>query len=501
MKTKSEAVKWVKDKADGPGLDWDKQFGAQCVDFDRFYAAFLEVSQFPPLGSNGPNHWPDLPTPDGWTKITDPNAGQAGDVFVFRPLAGKKVGHTGILESDVVDGHFTSVDQNWHPVSATAGSPPIPVYHDNSRVICYYRPNYAPEPAPAPKPDGRYTYVQFDAPLDLVTRNDGTKKWNLSFNSYPEAKPVEELAKGTPFRVFGKAVRKDLDHPTYFMTEDDFNAASSNGSRNYGINTADLAYPPAPAATVAAAAAPAPATPEPETANLDRHDLTSKVYETVRACKVWDFNATTWPQVNAQAVEDVAAGTQVTIVESVHNASLKPDGATYYVREQDKGSTRGINKVDLKEYVAPEATATVAEAGSEEETTIPVNIVPVNPDAWKATFKTNYAGKYSILREVTVFDAVNGTSYTISPPKIGDVVGTVEKDGQKWYRLAKHNDDEWVLVPMSALSPVGDDDDLDKIREEMIRYNETMKAQAVKSIAWFDGLMDRLSNLFRKNKK
>lgn len=132
----------------------------------------------------------------------------------------------------------------------------MPVGHASSGfnvVDCedYTPPAEAPAPveqpvavAPAPVPSD-YTYSKLATPLDLETAIDATKWWNLGFKSYPDAQPVTIFPKGTPFKAYGKAQRNDLDHPCYYMTEQDFGQADVTGVpvNNHGINTVDLRMP------------------------------------------------------------------------------------------------------------------------------------------------------------------------------------------------------------------------------------------------------------------
>lgn len=120
------------------------------------------------------------------------------------------------------------------------------------------RPAPAPQPAPAAPKPANIQYSRLETPLNLVTKHNPTKWWDLGFDEYKNARPAAELPAATPFRAFGKAQRTDLDKPVYYMTEEDFGNADQDGTpnNNNGINTVDLAFPPEPT--------PAPVVPQPE---------------------------------------------------------------------------------------------------------------------------------------------------------------------------------------------------------------------------------------------
>lgn len=107
-----------------------------------------------------------------------------------------------------------------------------------------------PPPAPAvaaPQPQANITYTKLDTPLNLRTKSDPTHWWRLDFPDYNHAVSEADLPPGTPFQAYGKAQRTDLDHPVYFMTQEDFGNADTTGipTNNNGVNTVDLEAVPA----------------------------------------------------------------------------------------------------------------------------------------------------------------------------------------------------------------------------------------------------------------
>lgn len=118
------------------------------------------------------------------------------------------------------------------------------------------RPISIPEPAPSPAPEPpkpvNIVYTKFEKPLELITKRQPTRLWDLGFADDVHVTILEELPQGLGFIAFGQAQRTDNDKPCYYMTEADFGSADTTGqpNRNGGVNTVDLA-PALPKATEA----------------------------------------------------------------------------------------------------------------------------------------------------------------------------------------------------------------------------------------------------------
>lgn len=123
-----------KEKHLGESLDWDKNFGAQCVDLYRFYVS--EVLGFPQ--SPGVRGAADI-----WTTVDEkyfekiPNTllgvPRKGDIMIWNTKAGGGYGHVGVvLEAGVMN--FTSLDQNWSQMKVTVET------HSYSNTIGWLRP-------------------------------------------------------------------------------------------------------------------------------------------------------------------------------------------------------------------------------------------------------------------------------------------------------------------------------------------------------------------------
>lgn len=123
----------------GKKLDWDGQYGYQCVDLFRFYCSqVLKIPQ--PKGVGGAsefwtkfskdpvltaNFYPINNTPDG--------VPQFGDVILWNNKAGGGWGHVAMfIEGD--SNQFTSLDQNWPVQSVTKTK------HDYQNVYGWLHP-------------------------------------------------------------------------------------------------------------------------------------------------------------------------------------------------------------------------------------------------------------------------------------------------------------------------------------------------------------------------
>lgn len=120
MATRAQAIQWAQDQK-GKALDYDKQYGAQCVDFFRFYTEYLfGVGAYNIVGSvTGASQILDRAPADKFTKvINDPNnlnqLPEPGDILIYKsnlPGSGG-FGHVGIIIS-VNSSGYTIAEQNW----------------------------------------------------------------------------------------------------------------------------------------------------------------------------------------------------------------------------------------------------------------------------------------------------------------------------------------------------------------------------------------------------
>ncbi len=132
--SQADAVAWAKSKV-GYYLDFDGQYGAQCVDLIYFYYVYLCDYN---IGGDACD-FIENPVPSGWTKISTNISPQPGDIAVF------KVNYSGITEEDghvaivtsVSNSNFTAIDQN--PLK---NSPCEYNTYSNDVLACVIRPNF-----------------------------------------------------------------------------------------------------------------------------------------------------------------------------------------------------------------------------------------------------------------------------------------------------------------------------------------------------------------------
>ena len=139
--TREDAVKWVYAQ-EGKFLDYDKVYGAQCVDLVHYYYAYFGKASY--ATGNGCD-FVNNKLPDGWTRIknTPDFVPQPGDIAVW----GKELsqyGHVAIILS--ADAHsFVSMDQNW-----PRGSACKKVTHNYNKFWGVIRPNFSEPPSNPP---------------------------------------------------------------------------------------------------------------------------------------------------------------------------------------------------------------------------------------------------------------------------------------------------------------------------------------------------------------
>ena len=139
--TREDAVKWAYAQ-EGKFLDYDKVYGAQCVDLVHYYYAYFGKASY--ATGNGCD-FVNNKLPDGWTRIknTPDFVPQPGDIAVW----GKELsqyGHVAIILS--ADAHsFVSMDQNW-----PRGSACKKVTHNYNKFWGVIRPNFSEPPSNPP---------------------------------------------------------------------------------------------------------------------------------------------------------------------------------------------------------------------------------------------------------------------------------------------------------------------------------------------------------------
>ena len=168
--SREDAVKWAYAQ-EGKFLDYDKVYGAQCVDLVHYYYAYFGKASY--ATGNGCD-FVNNKLPDGWTRIknTPDFVPQPGDIAVW----GKELsqyGHVAIILS--ADAHsFVSMDQNW-----PRGSACKKVTHNYNTFWGVIRPNFS-EPPSDPVTTTPSIWKNSDS---YTVGNSATLTWNSVDNA------------------------------------------------------------------------------------------------------------------------------------------------------------------------------------------------------------------------------------------------------------------------------------------------------------------------------
>lgn len=104
-----------RDKYIGKPLDWDGQYGAQCVDACRFYVRdVLGFDQFKPV--NGASEIFDIAQADLYDKVENSPTGipPYGSILIWKKTTKLPYGHVAMcFDKNATTSKFISLDQNW----------------------------------------------------------------------------------------------------------------------------------------------------------------------------------------------------------------------------------------------------------------------------------------------------------------------------------------------------------------------------------------------------
>ncbi|MBQ6439900.1 MAG: CHAP domain-containing protein [Mogibacterium sp.] len=98
-KTQDGAISWVQSQL-GQGIDYDGQYGCQCVDLILAYYNALGAS---PASGNGKDYATNA-LPSGWTRVQG-GTPQKGDILVYGASSNNQYGHVAIYESEYFTYH------------------------------------------------------------------------------------------------------------------------------------------------------------------------------------------------------------------------------------------------------------------------------------------------------------------------------------------------------------------------------------------------------------
>lgn len=184
--TREDAVKWAYAQ-EGKFLDYDKVYGAQCVDLVHYYYAYFGKASY--ATGNGCD-FVNNKLPDGWTRIknTPDFVPQPGDIAVW----GKELsqyGHVAIILS--ADAHsFVSMDQNW-----PRGSACKKVTHNYNKFWGVIRPNFSEPPSNPPTYSNFWVDGNFYDLSETITFNvtaSGADRFAIGIDKIGGARVVTE---------------------------------------------------------------------------------------------------------------------------------------------------------------------------------------------------------------------------------------------------------------------------------------------------------------------
>lgn len=160
-KSRSDAVAWANSQV-GKSLDYDGVYGAQCVDFTKYYYSFLGVS---PVRGNGCDYATNA-LPSGWTRIKYYSGfvPQPGDIAVWTYTT-SKYGHVAIV---------VSADANTMRVVEQNGSTHITRSHSYNysygTLYGFIRPDFAD--GVVTQPSASYSSVS-ESTFNIVCKGSG----------------------------------------------------------------------------------------------------------------------------------------------------------------------------------------------------------------------------------------------------------------------------------------------------------------------------------------
>ena len=184
--TREDAVKWAYAQ-EGKFLDYDKVYGAQCVDLVHYYYAYFGKASY--ATGNGCD-FVNNKLPDGWTRIknTSDFVPQPGDIAVW----GKELsqyGHVAIILS--ADAHsFVSMDQNW-----PRGSACKKVTHNYNKFWGVIRPNFSEPPSDPPTYSNFWIDSNFYDLSETITFNvtaSGADRFAIGIDKIGGARVITE---------------------------------------------------------------------------------------------------------------------------------------------------------------------------------------------------------------------------------------------------------------------------------------------------------------------
>lgn len=208
--TREEALNWVYAQ-EGKSLDYDGQYGAQCVDLIKYYYDYFGKASY--AKGNGCNYVSNA-LPDGWIRIknTADFIPEPGDIAVWGTELSKN-GHVAIIISAGANS-FVSMDQNW-----PSGSACKRVTHNYNKFWGIIRPNYT-----SPSGNTYYNSYGFDNPSSDEIITEGTFLFQGWIDAKKEISSITcSINHGAHYTETALYKRPDVPNATAFRVEVDSN--------------------------------------------------------------------------------------------------------------------------------------------------------------------------------------------------------------------------------------------------------------------------------------
>ncbi len=349
----------------------------------------------------------------------------------------------------------------------------------------------------------------------VIAKDGGAALWDLGFSEWGKEKSLRHFDKNTVI----EDVSAIATHPLggrYYLTEYSFRRGVPSG-----INVVDCSD-----------VAVAPLRPR---AQFERLPNPMNV-RTKGEVALWGLDFADFADAEANhKIAMLPMHKAFTAVGKATRADL-PEKPVYFMSAESFGNAdktgipvhnQGVNTVDLEPSPVEPAPAPVIEPpASDDGDTIPVKILPSNPEAWKTTFKKNSAGEYVATANAIIKDleGVAGDGKLIKGMSVKVAGEFTGPDGIKYYRTVKSTNGwteevtdsqtgqksfvkhlpNWKGIPTVSLEEDDSiftyaDDLIDDFKE--IKGRVSAKQKAVMATANLHGKLDWLADRLKKGNK
>lgn len=219
--SQAEAVNWASAQI-GKGLDYDGQYGNQCVDLIKYYYAYFGYADY---ARGNANAYATNALPAGWQRVYGNY--QPGDIAVWKvnhscsTCNTSSLGHVGIIVSADSVG-FNAVNQNYNGVSHCTQN-----WFRVSALQCAIRPNFSSASPSVPAGGLSYSSINvawtdvwnallqgtISNPNRLIVSNVGVKIWDSAGNlvvNHSEACGLNTSTVNQELNIVGEALPAGL---------------------------------------------------------------------------------------------------------------------------------------------------------------------------------------------------------------------------------------------------------------------------------------------------